>query len=86
VRSQVHRRINQIKNPPPKQITCYQNSMMGSKFSLQKGIYQEKLVDVDTVDITNRIMQSTFYCRREQSFLTLINDKPDAYGPFWVLI
>jgi hypothetical protein len=48
--------------------------------------YYQPFFDVDTVDITNRIMQSTFYCRREQSFLTLINDKPDAYGPFWVLI
>jgi hypothetical protein len=46
--------------------------------------YYQPLFDVDTVDVYNRILQSTFYCRRENNFLQYIGDKPDAYGPFWV--
>lgn len=46
--------------------------------------YYQPFFDVDTVDITNRILASTFYCRREQNFVSLIGDKPDAYGPIWV--
>lgn len=46
--------------------------------------YYQPYFDVDTSDIYTRIFQSTFYCRREQNFLALIGEKPDAYGPFWV--
>lgn len=47
--------------------------------------YYQPFFDVDTVDITTRIMHSMLYCRREQNFLATVGDKPDAYGPFWVL-
>ena len=46
--------------------------------------YYQPYFDVDTVDITSRISSSMLYCRREQNFLSSIQDKPDAYGPFWV--
>jgi hypothetical protein len=46
--------------------------------------YYQPYFDVDTADIHTRLLHSTFFCRREQSFMTLISDKPDAYGPFWV--
>lgn len=46
--------------------------------------YYQPFFDVDTMDITNRIMHSLLYCRREQNFLVTVGDKPDAYGPFWV--
>lgn len=46
--------------------------------------YYQPYFDVDTVDITNRILQAVFYCRREQNFLTTVENKPDGYGPFWV--
>jgi hypothetical protein len=46
--------------------------------------YYQPYFDIDTSDVQARILQSTFYCRREQNFMTLIENKPDAYGPFWV--
>lgn len=46
--------------------------------------YYQPFFDIDTVDISNRILASTFFCRREQNFVTMIGDKPDAYGPIWV--
>lgn len=46
--------------------------------------YYQPYFDVDTNEVTQRIMNAVFYCRRETNFMTMINDKPDAYGPFWI--
>lgn len=46
--------------------------------------YYQPYFDVDTDDIYQRLIQSSFFCRREKNFLAFIGDKPDAYGPFWV--
>jgi len=46
--------------------------------------YYQPFFDVDTTDISARIMHSLLYCRRDQNFLATIGDKPDAYGPFWI--
>lgn len=46
--------------------------------------YYQPYFDVDTSDVFSRITNSTIYCGRQESFLTLIGDKPDLYGPFWV--
>ena len=46
--------------------------------------YYQPYFDVDTTEVTQRIMNAAFFCRRETNFMTLINDKPDAYGPFWI--
>jgi hypothetical protein len=46
--------------------------------------YYKPYFDVDTADISSRIMSSLFYCRSEQNFLASISARPDAYGPFWV--
>jgi len=46
--------------------------------------FYQPYFDVDTADISTRLMNALFYCRRENNFMTLIGDKPDAYGPFWV--
>ena len=46
--------------------------------------YYQPFFDVDTNDVISRISSAVFYCNREQNFLGLVGDKPDAYGPFWV--
>jgi len=46
--------------------------------------YYKPYFDVDTADISSRIMSSLFYCRSEQNFLASISARPDAYGPFWI--
>jgi protein YIPF1/2 len=47
--------------------------------------YYQPFFDVDTTDITSRLLSALFYCKREQNFLEQITDRPDAYGPFWVI-
>lgn len=46
--------------------------------------FYQPYFDVDTVDIYTRLMNAFFYCKRETNFVTLVEEKPDAYGPFWV--
>jgi len=46
--------------------------------------YYQPFFDVDTSDVMTRIGSAVFYCNRDQTFLSLVGDKPDAYGPFWV--
>lgn len=46
--------------------------------------YYQPFFDVDTNDVFTRIASAVFYCNREQNFLGLVSEKPDAYGPFWV--
>ena len=46
--------------------------------------FYQPYFDVDTVDITNRLSSALFFCKREQSFISLCQDKPDAYGPVWI--
>lgn len=46
--------------------------------------YYQSLFDVDTTEVYSRIWHSIFFCGRGQNFMTMIGDKPDAYGPFWV--
>ena len=48
--------------------------------------YYQPYFDLDTQDVINRIWNSLFFCRRQETFLDSIIQKPDAYGPFWVLI
>ena len=40
--------------------------------------------DVDTKDIVSRLY-SAVVSYKDNSFMSLIADKPDAYGPFWVI-
>lgn len=46
--------------------------------------YYQPFFDVDTNDVISRISGALFYCNRDQNFLGLVGEKPDAYGPFWV--
>ena len=46
--------------------------------------FYQPYFDVDTDEVIVRLLQALFYCKRENNFVTLINDKPDAYGPFWI--
>lgn len=46
--------------------------------------FYQPYFDLDTDDVTARISHAAFYCQREGNFLTLIGEKPDAYGPIWV--
>jgi len=40
--------------------------------------------NVDTKDVWDRLLMAAFYCRKDNSFMTLIDSNPDAYGPFWI--
>eukprot|EP01032_Pedospumella_encystans_P026544 gene26544-29991_t len=46
--------------------------------------YYQPYFDVDTEDVITRLKSSLLYCRSENTFLATINDRPDAYGPFWI--
>ena len=46
--------------------------------------YYRPYFDIDTIEVFDRMLNSVSYCRRDQTFLSLIGDRPDAYGPFWV--
>jgi hypothetical protein len=46
--------------------------------------FYQPYFDVDTNEVIQRIMNAVFFCNRENNFMTMINDKPDAYGPFWI--
>lgn len=46
--------------------------------------YYQPFFDVDTAEVLDRLMNSITFFAREQTFLTLVGDRPDAYGPFWV--
>jgi hypothetical protein len=46
--------------------------------------FYQPYFDVDTDDVVARATQSVLYCRRESNFMTLIGDRPDAYGPVWI--
>jgi hypothetical protein len=46
--------------------------------------FYQPYFDLDTADVISRISSAMFYCRREENFLNLMKDKPDAYGPFWI--
>ena len=48
--------------------------------------YYQPYFDIETEDISRRIFAASFYTRRDDSFMNLIREKPDAYGPFWVWI
>ena len=46
--------------------------------------FYQPYFDVDTEEVIVRLLQALFYCKRENNFVSIINDKPDAYGPFWI--
>lgn len=46
--------------------------------------YYQPYFDVDTTDVSTRLWNAIIFCKREQNFLLLIQDRPDLYGPFWV--
>lgn len=48
--------------------------------------FYQPFFDVDTSDVTSRLMSALFYCKSGsgENFISLTADKPDAYGPFWI--
>jgi hypothetical protein len=34
--------------------------------------------------VWERLVMASFYCRKDDSFMTLVSSNPDAYGPFWI--
>lgn len=46
--------------------------------------FYQPYFDVDTEDVLKRMSNTVFFCNREENFLALISEKPDAYGPVWV--
>lgn len=49
----------------------------------QIGFYQPYF-NVDTSDVKDRLAATMFFFKAEPTFLALIGDTPDFYGPFWV--
>lgn len=47
--------------------------------------FYQPYFDIDTTEVISRIMSSMFYCKREENFLTSLRERPDAYGPFWIV-
>ncbi len=46
--------------------------------------FYQPYFDVDTEDVISRATQSVLYCRRDGNFMTLVGERPDAYGPVWI--
>lgn len=46
--------------------------------------YYQPYFDVDTADVLARLLHTVSFCRRTQSFLSLVGSNPDMYGPFWI--
>ena len=46
--------------------------------------YYQPFFDVDTKDIADRIKASIFYCNASSNFISVVSEKPDLYGPFWI--
>ncbi len=46
--------------------------------------FYQPYFDVDTEDVFSRATQSVLYCRRDGNFMTLVGERPDAYGPIWI--
>lgn len=45
--------------------------------------YYQPYFDVDTADVKSRLFAALFFCKSEP-FMTIVANKPDAYGPVWV--
>lgn len=45
--------------------------------------YYQPYFDVDTSQVVERLKSSLFFCK-SAPFLQLVEDQPDAYGPFWI--
>ena len=46
--------------------------------------YYRPFFDIDTKDVYERLVMSSTYCRKDDTFYQLIKENPDAYGPFWI--
>jgi hypothetical protein len=46
--------------------------------------FYQPYFDINSEDVKKRLMQSLFYCKREELFVAVVGEKPDAYGPVWV--
>ncbi len=46
--------------------------------------YYQPYFNVDTSDVQERLSATLLFWRAEPTFLSLIGDTPDLYGPFWV--
>jgi len=46
--------------------------------------YYQSYFNVDTMDVMERLKATAAFWRASPTFLDLIGDSPDLYGPFWV--
>jgi protein YIPF1/2 len=59
--------------PPPSGIcACFQIA------------YYQQYFNVDTSDVKDRLIATFTFFKAEPTFLNLIGDTPDLYGPFWI--
>lgn len=48
--------------------------------------FYQPYFDVDTNTVLSRLWNTLFFFKNKDNFLSEIDDKPDAYGPFWVCL
>lgn len=46
--------------------------------------YYQPHFNVDTTDVRDRLLATLMFYKAEPTFLNLIGDAPDLYGPFWL--
>lgn len=46
--------------------------------------YYQPFFNVDTSDVKDRLMATLTFWRADPTFLNLVGDAPDLYGPFWL--
>lgn len=47
-------------------------------------VYYQPYFNVDTTDVKDRLVATLLFFKMEPTFLNLIGDAPDLYGPFWI--
>eukprot|EP00611_Tribonema_gayanum_P026019 TRINITY_DN6086_c0_g1_i1.p1 TRINITY_DN6086_c0_g1~~TRINITY_DN6086_c0_g1_i1.p1 ORF type:complete len:274 (-),score=96.33 TRINITY_DN6086_c0_g1_i1:283-1104(-) len=63
----------------PQQAASVRGSLCGC-FTVE---YYKPYFNVDTGDVYKRWLGSMLFCRRQNGFVELMGENPDAYGPFW---
>ena len=46
--------------------------------------YYQPYFDVDTDDVIARMKNSLLFLKQTDNFFSIVGEKPDLYGPFWV--
>jgi len=69
---------------PSADASAASGSGAGGMFPCLTVAYYQAYFNVDTSDVTNRLFATLKFYKSEPTFLNLIGDAPDLYGPFWI--